>query len=110
MRSELLPGDAEPGEICEDLRDEPRPRAARIDVLDAHQEPSAAGPRLLVADERGEGVAQMHLTVGAGRKAEHGRIAAGSHESLEAFDDSRPTIARRAQSAARSGRLFPPAA
>src|SRR5262249_50655392 len=53
--------------------------AARIDVLDAHQKPATAGTGPLIADERGQRMAQVQLAVGARCKAEdgfvHGNIA-----------------------------------
>ena len=64
-------------------RDELRPRAARVDVLDAQQEAAAAGARPLVADERGQRVAQVQLAVGARREAEDGRVMVGEWSWLQ---------------------------
>ena len=61
----LLPGNAEPGEVGEDAGDELWATAAYVDVLDAHEEPTAQHLRTLIADQRRESVTQMHLAVRA---------------------------------------------
>ena len=47
--SQAMPSQARSAKTADELR----PRAALIDVLDAHQEPTAAGPRRSWPIERG---------------------------------------------------------
>ncbi len=70
----LFPGEAEPGEIVEDLRDEFLAAALAVDVLDAQEEAAAETAGHVGADESGQRMAEMELSVRARRKAEDGTI------------------------------------
>src|SRR5690606_26137190 len=55
----LVPVEAEPAEIGEEAGLELRPRAAAIDVLDAHHEGAAGRPGVEPGEERRAGVAEV---------------------------------------------------
>ena len=66
----LVPLEADPFEVLQQRSFELRRAARRVDVLDAQEHPAAHRSRLAEVDERGAGVAQMKVAVGAGREAE----------------------------------------
>ena len=66
----LLPGDAEPGEVGEDAGDELRPRLRPVSMSSMRTRNRPPQARTLVADQRRERVAQMHLAVRARRETE----------------------------------------
>jgi hypothetical protein len=95
----LLPGNAEPLQILVDRRFVFRPRARRVDVLDAQQQPAAGLARHVVIEQGRIGMAEMQIAVRARREAEdmgvgvlgvgvHGRHAIRDRESR--FADSDP--------------------
>jgi hypothetical protein len=75
-----VPGKAEPDQILEGRPLELRPAALLVDILDAQEEPAAALPCRLEAEERRIGVADMQVARGARREAgDERRLARQGH-------------------------------
>ncbi len=68
----LLPPDSKPSQVFVNRVLEFGPAAGGVDILDAQQEHAAALPRHVEIQQRGIGVAEMQIAIGAGRKTENG--------------------------------------